>query len=360
MLFLDAAPRFIFFTGKGGVGKTSLACATAVRLAGRGARVLLVSTDPASNLGQVFGQTIGEREATPIAGVPGLLARNIDPEAAARAYRERLVGPVRGVLPDASVRSIEEQLSGACTTEIAAFDEFTALLTGGEETTAFDHIVFDTAPTGHTLRLLSLPGAWSDYLDAGTGDASCLGPLAGLEKQRAQYSEAVRVLADRARTLVVLVSRPQPGSLAEAARTSTELATLGVSNQRLILNGLMPDASSGDPMAVAIVVQSGVPSEQMPEALAGLPLDRVPLRAWNMVGIDALRRFLDPGAESASTPGGEASADDLGVPPLGSLIDEIEAEGHGLVLVMGKGGVGKTPSRRRWPSSWPLAGTTST
>lgn len=339
--WIDSPTRYLFFTGKGGVGKTSLACATAVRLAGAGERVLLVSTDPASNLGQVFGQTIGERDATPIAGVPGLLARNIDPEAAARAYRERLVGPVRGVLPDASVRSIEEQLSGACTTEIAAFDEFTALLTGGEETTAFDHIVFDTAPTGHTLRLLSLPGAWSDYLDSGTGDASCLGPLAGLEKQRARYAEAVRVLADRARTLVLLVSRPQPGSLAEAARTSVELAALGVSNQRLILNGLMPDTPSGDPMAVAIVEREKRAVEGMPEALAGLPLDRVPLRAWNMVGVDALRRLLEPGAVPTSAPPDE-SVDDPGVPSLGSLIDEIEAEGHGLVLVMGKGGVGKT------------------
>ena len=342
MSWYEAPVRFIFFTGKGGVGKTSLACATAVHLAESGARVLLVSTDPASNLGQVFGQTIGKEEATPVAGVTGLQARNIDPEAAARAYRERLVSPVRGVLPDKSVRSIEEQLSGACTTEIAAFDEFTALLTGGEGTAAFDHIVFDTAPTGHTLRLLSLPGAWSAYLDAGTGDASCLGPLAGLEKQRGQYAAAVRALADPARTVMVLVSRPQPGSLEEAARTSVELAALGVRNQRLILNGLMPETQSGDPMARAIIERERRALERMPEALAVLPVDRVSLRPWNMVGVDALRRLLAPLHLDGAPVPAEAGEADLGVPPLGSLIDEIEAAGHGLVLVMGKGGVGKT------------------
>ena len=190
MKFIDQAPLFLFFTGKGGVGKTSLACATAVRLADQGKRILLVSTDPASNVGQVFGVTIGN-VLTPIKAVPGLAALEIDPEAAAQQYRDRIVGPVRGVLPDAVVRSIEEQLSGACTTEIAAFDEFTALLTDPALASAYDHIVFDTAPTGHTIRLLQLPGAWSDFLVEGKGDASCLGPLAGLEKQRAQYHGAV-------------------------------------------------------------------------------------------------------------------------------------------------------------------------
>ena len=184
MNFLQQPPRFLFFTGKGGVGKTSIACATAIELAQVGQRVLLVSTDPASNVGQVFGITIGNH-IPPVAAVPGLDALEIDPQAAAQAYRDRIVGPVRGLLPDDVVRGIEEQLSGACTTEIAAFDEFTGLLTDSALTQAYAHIIFDTAPTGHTIRMLQLPGAWSGFLEDGKGDASCLGPLAGLEKQRA-------------------------------------------------------------------------------------------------------------------------------------------------------------------------------
>ena len=190
MKFLDHPPRFLFFTGKGGVGKTSIACASAIELAEWGRRVLLVSTDPASNVAQVFGVAIGNT-ITAIPDIQGLAALEIDPQASAQAYRDRIVGPVRNVLPAAVVKGIEEQLSGACTTEIAAFDEFTALLTESAATSEYDHILFDTAPTGHTIRLLQLPGAWTGFLDEGKGDASCLGPLAGLEKQRAQYKAAV-------------------------------------------------------------------------------------------------------------------------------------------------------------------------
>ena len=137
MRLTDSSTRHLFFTGKGGVGKTSNACATAVALADSGRRVLLVSTDPASNLDQVLGVTLG-REPTPILEVPGLSAINIDPEAAARAYRERVVGPYRGVLPDDAVAGLEEQLSGACTVEVAAFDEFTELLTPDGAAAGFD------------------------------------------------------------------------------------------------------------------------------------------------------------------------------------------------------------------------------
>lgn len=204
MTWHTEATKFLFFTGKGGVGKTSLACATAVRLADAGRRVLLVSTDPASNLSDVFGTDIGSGTPTPIGGVANLNALNIDPNAAAQSYRDRVVGPVRGSLPDEVIRRMEEELSGACTTEIAAFDEFTGLLTDAQTVGRYDHIIFDTAPTGHTLRLLTLPGAWSDFLDTNTGGASCLGPLSGLEKQRLQYHSAVESLTDADRTTIVL------------------------------------------------------------------------------------------------------------------------------------------------------------
>ena len=255
MRFLDDLPRYVFFTGKGGVGKTSIACATAVQLADAGARVLLVSTDPASNVGQVFGLAIGNR-VTAIPDVPRLSALEIDPEAAAQGYRDRIVGPVRGVLPDDVVKGIEEQLSGACTTEIAAFDEFTDLLTDTGIAAGYDHIVFDTAPTGHTIRLLQLPGAWSGFLDAGKGDASCLGPLAGLDKQRAQYKAAVDALADTSRTRMVLVARAQPSSLGEVARTHEELTAIGTTGHHLVVNGLFPaTAVEGDALAASIVAR---------------------------------------------------------------------------------------------------------
>ena len=341
MQFLTQAPRFLFFTGKGGVGKTSIACAAAVQLAGEGKRVLLVSTDPASNVGQVFGETIGNR-VTAIPAVPNLWALEIDPQAAAQAYRDRIVGPVRGVLPDEAVRSIEEQLSGACTTEIAAFDEFTALLTDAALTAGYEHILFDTAPTGHTIRLLQLPGAWSGFLEAGQGDASCLGPLAGLEKQRSQYQQAVAALADAQRTRLLLVARAQRATLREAARTHEELAAIGLSQQHLVINGVFPaDAVGQDALAAAIVRREQATLADIPPALQALPRDQIALKPFNLVGLDALRHLL---ADAASPGPLDATAlpATLAAPDLAALVDDIAADGHGLVMVMGKGGVGKT------------------
>lgn len=341
MKFIDDLPRFAFFTGKGGVGKTSLACATAVKLAEAGRRVLLVSTDPASNVGQVFGIRIGN-QITAVPEVPKLWAMEIDPQAAAQGYRDRIVGPVRGVLPADVVQGIEEQLSGACTTEIAAFDEFTGLLTDASLVQRFDHVIFDTAPTGHTIRLLQLPGAWNSFLEAGKGDASCLGPLAGLEKQRAQYKAAVEALADPARTRLILVARAQASTLREVARTHEELARIGLTRQHLVINGVMPAAEGADdPLAAAVVQREQAALAAMPEVLGELPMDQVPLKAFDLVGLAALRQFLD-----AAAPLGEAAsaAPDapLSAPTLAQLVDDLAAPGHGLIMVMGKGGVGKT------------------
>lgn len=339
--FLTNPPPFLFFTGKGGVGKTSLACASAVALCDAGKRVLLVSTDPASNVGQVFATDIGNR-ITAIAAVPGLSALEIDPPAAAKAYRERIVGPVRGKLPERVVRSIEEQLSGACTTEIAAFDEFTALLTDPALRSEYDHILFDTAPTGHTIRLLQLPGAWSEFLAQGKGDASCLGPLAGLEKQRSQYAEAVAALADGARTRLVLVARAQHSTLREVARTYEELAAIGLANQQLVINGFFPeDAIAGDTLAQAIWRREQQALADMPQGIKGLARDQVPLLATNLVGLDSLRQLLQP--QDAGGQASLATSAHLPVQPeLSSLVDELAADGHGLIMLMGKGGVGKT------------------
>lgn len=339
---LDNPTRLLFFTGKGGVGKTSLACAAAVSLADRGKRVLIVSTDPASNLGQVFSIEIGAHEPTAIPTVTGLFALNIDPEAAAQAYRDRIVGPVRGVLPDDIVKGMQEQLSGACTTEIAAFDEFTELLTDEGSIQEFDHVIFDTAPTGHTLRLLQLPTAWTNFLDSNASGASCLGPLAGLEKQRHRYAEAVRQLANPEQTTVVLVARSQRGSLVEAERTSRELAALGIRNQQLVINAIMPDTGSDDPLAVALLSRERQAIASLPDALAVLPMEQVALQPRNLVGIDALRAYLSPTQMLTKAPAVEIFEKRERLPPLSKLIDAIEADEHGLVMVLGKGGVGKT------------------
>ncbi|MSK54209.1 TRC40/GET3/ArsA family transport-energizing ATPase, partial [Escherichia coli] len=253
MKFLQNIPPYLFFTGKGGVGKTSISCATAIHLAEQGKRVLLVSTDPASNVGQVFNQTIGNA-ITPVTAVPDLSALEIDPQQAAEQYRARIVDPIKGLLPEEVVNSIREQLSGACTTEIAAFDEFTGLLTDASLLARFDHIIFDTAPTGHTIRLLQLPGAWSSFIESNPDGASCLGPMAGLEKQREQYADAVEALSDPERTRLVLVARLQKSTLQEVARTHEELAAIGLKNQYLVINGVLPESGQqNDPLAMAIV-----------------------------------------------------------------------------------------------------------
>jgi len=338
MRFLDQTPPFLFFTGKGGVGKTSLACASAVRFADAGKRVLLVSTDPASNVGQVFGMAIGNRIKA-VESVPRLHALEIDPQAAAQRYRDRIVGPVRGLLPDAVVNGIEEQLSGACITEIAAFDEFTALLTDGALLQDYDVVIFDTAPTGHTIRLLQLPGAWSSFLEEGKGDASCLGPLAGLEKQRAQYKAAVDALADASHTRLVLVARAQVSALREVARTHEELAAIGLTQQHLVINAVLPEGEAAtDPLAAAIRARERAALAAVPDVLANLPTDYVALKPVNLVGLQALRMMFSDApatADSVSTALPEA-------PDLASLVDEMARDEHGLIMVMGKGGVGKT------------------
>ncbi|MGM8061745.1 arsenical pump-driving ATPase [Vogesella indigofera] len=340
MLFLDYLPPFLFFTGKGGVGKTSLACATAIQLADQGKRVLLVSTDPASNVGQVFGVTIGN-VVTAIDSVPGLRALEIDPQAAAQTYRDRIVGPVRSLLPEAVVKGIEEQLSGACTTEIAAFDEFTALLTDAALQADYDHIVFDTAPTGHTIRLLQLPGAWSGFLEEGKGDASCLGPLAGLEKQRSQYKAAVAALSDARRTRLILVARAQRSTLREVARTHEELAAIGLTQQHLVINGVLPEAeTAGDALANAVWQREQAALAELPAVLRALPTDRVPLMPFNLVGLPALRGLLSSAGVAT-----EAGDDEIALPnapDLAALVDGLASDGHGLIMLMGKGGVGKT------------------
>ncbi|RPI89339.1 MAG: arsenical pump-driving ATPase [Planctomycetaceae bacterium] len=340
MTFLESPTRNLFFTGKGGVGKTSVACATAVRLADAGKRVLLVSTDPASNLDEVL-QTRLSNHPTAVTALPNLFAMNLDPEAAAAEYRERMIGPYRTLLPAAAVASMEEQFSGSCTLEIAAFDEFSKLLGDPAATSQYDHVLFDTAPTGHTLRLLTLPSAWSGFMKSNTTGTSCLGPLAGLQAQQKLYQDTVRALGDSQTTTLILVTRPEETALREAARTGEELAGLGVKNQHLVVNGLFIATGTADPIATAMQLRGKRSLDDMPAELRSLPRSLIPLATGGVLGVETLRHFgLPQGSPSAAN---RAVAVEL--PPLstlGELVDDLAEPGNGVILAMGKGGVGKT------------------
>ena len=335
---LAAQSRFMFFTGKGGVGKTSLSCAAALALADQGKRVLLVSTDPASNLDEMLGVELCSKPSL-VPGMPTLWALNIDPEAASDAYRGRVMAQLDPKAEQAERDAVTEQLSGACTTEIAAFDEFVDLLGAGSS--RYDHVIFDTAPTGHTLRLLSLPKAWTGFLEGNERGASCLGPHSGLKMQEERFRAALAALGDAAQTAFVLVTRAERGAMREAARTAEELIDLGLSNQILAVNGVFHTASGTDAVAKAIERdQRGILSD-LPPALSALPRVEVPLRSYDMVGLAPLRALLAPQTSQPALRS-TATVEIPELPSIATLVDELAQAGKGLIMVMGKGGVGKT------------------
>lgn len=331
---------FLFFTGKGGVGKTSTACAVAVSLADTGHKVLIVSTDPASNLQDVFEVEL-TNEPIEIPNVQNLYACNLDPEEAAKTYRDKVVGPYRGKLPDSVVSTMEEQLSGACTVEIAAFDEFTNLLANEEMVNQFDYILFDTAPTGHTLRLLQLPTAWSGFLEESTHGASCLGPLSGLDEKKGLYAKTVKALSNPKQTTLMLVARPDVSSLEEANRASKELKEIGISNQNLIVNGLMKQHVKEDEISTAFYNRQQEALKKMPQELKQMVMYSVPYVAYPLTGINHLRHLF----QSHTLPAPEVKDIDLSQQNLAEFKDVVEdfsVDGTKVIFTMGKGGVGKT------------------
>ncbi|MFF2876404.1 arsenical pump-driving ATPase [Gottfriedia sp. NPDC057991] len=329
---------FLFFTGKGGVGKTSTACATAITLADQGEKILLVSTDPASNLQDVFGITL-TNQPKQVPSVSNLFVANLDPETAALEYKEKIIGPYRDKLPEALVNQMEEQLSGACTVEIAAFDEFTSLLTNKNLIDQYDHIIFDTAPTGHTLRLLQLPTAWNGFLEESTHGASCLGPLAGLADKKKSYEATVQALSDIKQTLLILVTRPDESPLNEAARASLELNELGISNQLLVINGLLSDKIIDDEISIAFYERQQLALLKIPNELKELPLYKIPLMPFNVTGIENLRKMFHYNQLTLVKPVDDM---DISYEVFNTLIDDLIQQGQRVVFTMGKGGVGKT------------------
>ena len=327
--------KYLFFTGKGGVGKTSAACAAAVSLADQGKRVLLISTDPASNLQDVFSMELTNK-GTPIPAVPGLVVANLDPIQAAAEYRESVIAPYRGIMPEAVIANMEEQLSGSCTIEIAAFNEFSGFITDTDAQQRYDHIIFDTAPTGHTLRMLQLPSAWSNFISESTHGASCLGQLSGLEGKQAIYKEAVATLADGDRTTLVLVTRPEEAPLKEAQRASLELSDLGVKNQMQVVNGVLLE--SDDEISGKLYAKQQTALAAMPEGLKALPTYQIPLRAYNITGLDNVRSMLREDRQEVKTDKPHAER----FYGLRDVVDAIDKAGRKVVFTMGKGGVGKT------------------
>lgn len=329
--------KYLFFTGKGGVGKTSIACATAVGLADKGKKILLISTDPASNLQDVFNQSLNGH-GSEITEIPGLTVVNLDPEQAAAEYRERVIAPFRGKLPESVIQNMEEQLSGSCTVEIAAFNEFSDFITDAQKQLEFDHIIFDTAPTGHTLRMLQLPSAWSTFISESTHGASCLGQLSGLEERKEIYKKAVGTLSDTGTTRLMLVSRPEIAPLKEAARSSHELQLLGIKNQILIINGVLKQLDKNDSVSSQLHERQQKALQSMPAELSGYPLYHVPLRSYNLSSIANIRRMLY--SDSLSS---EVNYKPVASPKgVDEMVDDLYTSGKRVIFTMGKGGVGKT------------------
>lgn len=327
--------KYMFFTGKGGVGKTSTACAVAVNLADNGKSVLLISTDPASNLQDVFNTEL-DGKGVPIDGVPGLVVANLNPEEAAREYRESVIAPYRGKLPDSVIVNMEEQLSGSCTVEIAAFDQFSNFITDKSTENKYDYIIFDTAPTGHTLRMLQLPSAWSNFISESTHGASCLGQLAGLQDKKDMYKNAVENLADKDKTTLILVSRLEETPLIEAERSSHELSELGINNQVLVINGILSEAT--DDVSIKMLDKQQKALENMPQGLKKFKIFTIPLRSYNVVGIDNIRTFLYSDEYTKNS----IYSKSLNLRNLDVLIEDIYRAGKKVIFTMGKGGVGKT------------------
>jgi len=330
--------QYIFFTGKGGVGKTSVACATAVGLADAGNKILLVSTDPASNLQDVFDMPL-DNKGTVIKEVPNLTVINLDPEQAAQEYKESVIGPYRGKLPESVIINMEEQLSGSCTVEIAAFNEFSDVITNEEKSKNFNYIIFDTAPTGHTLRMLQLPSAWDTFIDENTTGASCLGQLSGLEDRKEVYKQAVATLSDGTKTTLYLVSRPDETPLKEVERSSSELLDLNIKAQRLIINGVLESYEESDNISRQLYERQQKALKNRPAALLQLPTSYVPLRSYNMTGIDNIRNMLKTDVQSAEN----TQAVNVGdFKNLDNLIEDLYQSKKRVIFTMGKGGVGKT------------------
>lgn len=336
--------KYIFFSGKGGVGKTTMASATAIHHASQGKKTLIVTTDPASNLADVFEQEIGHK-ITPINGVQNLWAMEIDPDVATKEYKERIIGPFREVMPEDVIASLEENLSGPCTTEMASFDRFIDFMEDNE----YDVIVFDTAPTGHTIRLLELPVDWSKHIEQsakGSGQ-TCLGPVQTIQDSKDKYDRATALLKDPARTTFIFVMRPESLSLYETLRASKELEVIGIKSGQVIINGILPEVVCElEFFKKKYEAQTQIIKET--EAAIQRPKRYMLLRDNEVKGLAGLRSVADE-LYNGKRPvliqeAGSDCGSDLVVerPDLDGLFLPAAGKGTKAIFFTGKGGVGKT------------------
>ena len=342
---IEKIPQFLFFTGKGGVGKTSMSCAISLALAKEGKKVLLISTDPASNLDEVL-ETKLKSIPTKINGVENLEAMNINPVVAAHEYKEKMVAPFRGVLPQGAIAQMEEQLSGACTVEIAGFNEFSKYVGDIDISKNYEHIILDTAPTGHTLRLLKLPSAWNSFIEDNSTGSSCLGAVSGLSHNKKLYENVVENLKNADKTLLILVSRAEELSLIEASKASHELANQGIKNQHLIINGVF-SANDEDKIAKSFEKKSKEALENLDEIISNLPKTTIGFYPNGAVGLEALNNIIDNITPKEYSDVKEQLQNSLktileDIYSWDSLIEDFENDKNGLIMTMGKGGVGKT------------------
>jgi arsenite-transporting ATPase len=341
--------QYIFFSGKGGVGKTSMACTHAVRYADEGKRTLIVTTDPASNLADTFEQSIGH-QVTPITGVPNLWAMEIDPDQATQEYIDRAMAPIRAAFPPQIVQVMEEQMSGPCTAEVAAFDRFTDFLeTPADNGAAFDVVIFDTAPTGHTIRLLELPAEWSQSINAASSGSgqTCIGPAAAIQDAKHKYERALEAMRESDQTTFIFVLHPEAISIKETRRAIGELRKLGIENYRLIINSIIPSEGAQNPLFAARLEMQTRYLAQIETDLP-YPKQRMSLLAGEIKGVQRLRQvgkiFFD-GAAAAKTFEAERvqSQAEMVATPLEDVRALLQPNGHRrTVFFAGKGGVGKT------------------
>jgi arsenite/tail-anchored protein-transporting ATPase len=342
--------HFLFFSGKGGVGKTSMACATAVRYADEGKRTLIVTTDPASNLADVFEQPIGHK-TTPIEDAPNLWAMEIDPDRATEEYKDRALAPIRAAFPPQIVKVMEEQMSGPCTSEVAAFDRFTDFLDApAQNGNSFEVVIFDTAPTGHTLRLLELPAEWSRSIDtasAGSGQ-TCIGPAAAIQDAKHKYERALATMRDRAQTTFIFVLHPEAIAIKETQRAAAELGKLDIHTHQLIVNGIIPPEEKANPLFAARAEMQTRYLKQIETELP-LPTRRMVLLPGEIKGVARLRevaRMFFDGVNEFVTDQPASGAPDVRVEPRSSasqLLPRVMPNGSRRTLFFaGKGGVGKT------------------
>lgn len=273
--------RTIFFAGKGGVGKTSIAAATALWVAEQGYKTLLLTTDPAAHLGQIFGAKVTDKPAK-MRGEQHLWITHVDAEKATQDYKEKILAEARGKYDKERLLAIEEELNSPCTEEMATFEKFIELATLKN----FEVIIFDTAPTGHTLRLLELPVDWSKQLEIKTFTSTGETEVDRITKSR--FKEVIDMMQDINQTTFSFVMYPESTPIKEASRAMEELLSIGVPTSLVVANFILPDSIITNDYLRQRKAMEKKYLEEMDRRLTA-PIIKLPLLADDLVGKEKLK-----------------------------------------------------------------------